>query len=89
MNTSSPTPGPPTPRPEKPKLNGGLNALVKAEQLLQIAFILPASVIIGLGIGVLLDRWLHQHWIYIVGLIFGIIAGMVETVRQALHAGRK
>jgi ATP synthase protein I len=64
----------------------GMDTLIKAERLTQIAFVLPAAVVIGWGLGALLDKWLHQHWIYIVGLIFGAIAGMVETVRQALRA---
>ena len=29
----------------------------------------PAAVLIGWGAGALLDKWLHQDWIYIVGLI--------------------
>ena len=66
--------------------SGGLNTLVKAERLMQIALVLPVALLIGWLAGVLLDRWLHQHWIYIVGLIFGAAAGMVEAVRQALHA---
>jgi F0F1-type ATP synthase assembly protein I len=28
-----------------------------------------------------LDRWLHTTWLYLVGLILGIIAGFVELVR--------
>jgi hypothetical protein len=90
----NPNPGPdpsrdPGPARGKTGASGGLNTLVQAEKLLQIAFVLPAALLIGWGGGVLLDRWLHQHWIYIVGLIFGAIAGMVEVVRQALHAGGK
>lgn len=63
-----------------------MGSLVKAERLMQIAFIMPTALVIGWGGGVLLDKWLHQHWIYIVGLIFGVVAGMVEAVRQALRA---
>lgn len=88
--TSNQNPGSNSGQPRgKAAGNGGLNTLVQAERLLQIAFVLPAALLIGWGGGALLDRWLHQHWIYIVGLIFGAIAGMVELVRQALHAGRK
>ncbi|MBV8672031.1 MAG: AtpZ/AtpI family protein [Acidobacteriaceae bacterium] len=64
-----------------------MNTLVQAESLLQIAFVLPAAVLIGWGMGALLDKWLHTHWIYIVGLLFGSAAGLVEVVRQALRAG--
>lgn len=66
---------------------GGLHTLAKAEKLTQIAVVLPCALLIGWGAGVLLDKWLHQHWIYIVGIIFGGVAGMVEAVRQALRAG--
>jgi ATP synthase protein I len=72
--------------PGSKKRGAGMDAVVKAERLTQIAFVLPAAVLIGWGAGVLLDKWLHQHWIYIVGLIFGAIAGMFEAVRQALRA---
>ncbi|MGA7317484.1 MAG: AtpZ/AtpI family protein, partial [Silvibacterium sp.] len=65
------------------------DTLVQAERLLQIALVLPAAVLIGWGGGVLLDRWLHQDWIYIVGLIFGAVAGLLEAVRQALRAGKE
>lgn len=72
--------------PDGNKRSDGLATLVKAERLTQIAFVLPAAVLIGWGAGVLLDKWLHQDWIYIVGLILGAIAGMFEAVRQALRA---
>jgi len=68
------------------KRSEGLDTLVKVERLMQIAIVLPAAVLIGWGLGALLDKWLHQHWIYIVGLIFGAAAGMMEAVRQALRA---
>lgn len=47
----------------------------------QLAFIFPAATIIGWLIGVGLDKWLHTTWIYIVGLILGIVAGFVELIR--------
>ncbi|MBT9330583.1 AtpZ/AtpI family protein [Paracidobacterium acidisoli] len=67
--------------------NNALHSLVQAERLVQIAIVLPAAVFIGWAGGTLLDHWLHQHWIYIPGLLFGVIAGLVEAVRQALRAG--
>lgn len=78
----------PNTNPEPKKSQGGaMDTLAKAESLLQIAFVLPAAVVIGWGGGALLDRWLHTNWIYIVGLLFGSAAGLVEVVRQALRAG--
>jgi ATP synthase protein I len=67
----------------------GMNTFVQAERLLQIAFVLPAAVLIGWAGGALLDKWLHIHWIYIVGLLFGAAAGLFEAVRQAMQAGGK
>ena len=50
----------------------------------EIAFILPAAVFIGWLIGYALDRWLHTHYLYIVGLLVGIAAGFVELIRTVL-----
>ena len=47
----------------------------------QIGFILPAAVVVGLLLGMALDRWLHTTWIYIVGLVLGMVAGFVELIR--------
>jgi F0F1-type ATP synthase assembly protein I len=43
--------------------------------------VFPAATVIGWLIGVGLDKWLHTTWLYIVGLILGIIAGFVELIR--------
>lgn len=50
----------------------------------QLAFIFPAATIAGWLIGAGLDRWLHTTWLYLVGLILGIIAGFVELIRTAM-----
>lgn len=47
----------------------------------QLAFVLPAAIVVGWLIGVGLDKWLHTTWLYIVGLILGIVAGFVELIR--------
>lgn len=47
----------------------------------QIAFIFPASTVAGWLLGVALDHWLHTKWLYLVGLIIGIIAGFIELIR--------
>jgi F0F1-type ATP synthase assembly protein I len=49
----------------------------------QLAFVFPAATIAGWLIGVALDRWLHTTWLYIAGLIVGIVAGFVELIRAA------
>jgi F0F1-type ATP synthase assembly protein I len=38
----------------------------------------------GWLVGVALDHWLHTTWLYLVGLILGIIAGFVELIRAAI-----
>ena len=55
----------------------------------QLAFVFPAATIAGWLIGVALDRWLHTTWLYIAGLIVGIIAGFVELIRAALSSDSK
>ena len=47
----------------------------------QLGLLFPASTVVGWLIGTGLDRWLHTHWLYLVGLILGIIAGFVELIR--------
>lgn len=73
----------PDAKPKKPLAH----SLVQAERLIQIALVLPIAVLIGWFFGAMLDRWLHQTWITVVGLILGMIAGMLEAVRMALAAG--
>jgi F0F1-type ATP synthase assembly protein I len=50
----------------------------------QLAFIFPAATVAGWLIGAGLDRWLHTTWLYLVGLILGIVAGFVELIRTAM-----
>jgi len=57
------------------------NFWVQLGQYSQIAFIFPAATVVGWLIGVALDHWVHTSWLYIVGLILGIIAGFVELIR--------
>lgn len=47
----------------------------------QLALTLPAATIVGWLIGVALDKWLHTTWLYLAGLILGIVAGFVELIR--------
>jgi F0F1-type ATP synthase assembly protein I len=55
----------------------------------QLAFVFPAATVAGWLIGVALDRWLHTTWLYIAGLIVGIIAGFVELIRAAMSSESK
>jgi F0F1-type ATP synthase assembly protein I len=55
----------------------------------QLAFVFPAATVAGWLVGVALDRWLHTTWLYIAGLIVGIIAGFVELIRAAMSSESK
>ncbi len=55
--------------------------LVQLASYSQLAFIFPAATVAGWLIGLALDHWLHTTWLYLVGLILGIIAGFVELIR--------
>jgi len=46
-----------------------------------LALALPASTFVGWVIGALLDKWLHTTWLYLAGLVLGIIAGFVQLIR--------
>jgi F0F1-type ATP synthase assembly protein I len=47
----------------------------------ELAFVLPAATCAGWLIGAGLDRWLHTTWLYLLGLILGIVAGFAELIR--------
>jgi F0F1-type ATP synthase assembly protein I len=66
-----------------------LQSLVRIESLIQLALLLPAAVVIGWAIGLVLDRWLHQHWINILGLIAGAVAGFVQIFRVVLSHSKE
>ncbi len=55
----------------------------------ELAFIFPACTVAGWLVGVGLDHWLHTTWIYLVGLIVGIIAGFVQLIRTVASAEPK
>lgn len=73
-------------QPEKQTKRGNdtVKSLVQVESMVQLALMLPVGTLVGWGMGRLLDHWLHQHWIYIVGLLVGAAAGFVEIFRVVL-----
>lgn len=82
MPASTPPESPRNPKPSGP------NPLVQAEKMMQIAFILPAAVVAGWLIGAGLDRWLHQHWIYLAGIVIGAVAGFIDIFRIVLGTSK-
>jgi len=65
------------------KDQGKKNPYVQMANYAQLAIIFPAATLIGWLIGSAFDRWFHTTWLYIPGLLLGIIAGFVELIRTA------
>lgn len=59
------------------------NPWVQVGRYSQLALMLPAGTVAGYLVGALLDRWLHQGWISIVGLLIGTAGGLIEVIRTA------
>jgi F0F1-type ATP synthase assembly protein I len=60
--------------------------MVSLARYTEIGFIIPACVIVGYFFGRLADDWLHTHWLYLVGLLFGAVVGFVQMIRMASSA---
>jgi F0F1-type ATP synthase assembly protein I len=73
---------------DNPKRPPKSNALVSAARYSEIGFIIPAAVFLGYAIGRLLDYWLHTHWLYLAGVIFGAVVGFVQMIRMASALSR-
>jgi F0F1-type ATP synthase assembly protein I len=65
------------------------SVLVQLANYSQLAFIFPAATVVGWLAGAALDRWLHTSWLYLAGLILGIIAGFVELIRLVTSSESK
>ena len=72
------------PRPDSGKGQAQSTAVLWARYS-QIAFIIPAAVVVGLLIGKLLDYWLHTRWLFLVGIIVGGVAGFYDLIRTLLR----
>ena len=70
-------------------ISSGIGSLIEAEKLMQIAFVLPASVVICWIGGWWLAHVLHQKWIEIAGILFGCISGLFYVIQMAVQAEKK
>jgi F0F1-type ATP synthase assembly protein I len=55
----------------------------------EIGFIIPAAVLLGYFLGRVADYYLHTHWIYLAGLLFGAVMGFVQMIRRATASARE
>ncbi len=62
----------------------GLDSLVQAEKMIQIALVLPSAVVLGWLGGAWLDARFHHSWFTLTGIVLGSIAGMMSAIRMAI-----
>ena len=72
---------PSSPTPEDQKSEQKRSLWLQVARYSQLAFVLPAALVAGWLFGALLDKWLHTTWLYMAGIILGIVAGFVELIR--------
>jgi F0F1-type ATP synthase assembly protein I len=71
------------------KDSGAMRGYIEAEKLIQLAFVLPGAVVVFGGAGWWADQRLHQHWIVIVGIVLGCVAGLFYVIQQAVASETK
>ncbi|HVX67951.1 MAG TPA: AtpZ/AtpI family protein [Bryobacteraceae bacterium] len=54
-----------------------------------LAFVLPVSVGVGWVIGALLDKLFHTHFLYVVFLLLGVAAGLIDVYRTLQADSRR
>jgi F0F1-type ATP synthase assembly protein I len=73
-----------SPQAKSSAKDGALKSLVGVQSLIQLGLFLPAAVVVGWAMGLVLDRWLNQHWINIAGVVAGAVAAFVYIFRIVL-----
>ena len=71
---------------EQPRNRKSDNPAVIWARYSEIAFIIPAAVVVGLLLGKLLDYLFHTHWLFLGGIIFGAVVGFVQMIRMVTRA---
>ena len=68
--------------------NSGLDFRKLAEAS-SIGLVLPASIVVGLVFGYLLDKWLGTRpWMLLLFLILGVVSGFVSLLRAFRKYGK-
>jgi len=49
---------------------------------LELAILLPISTMVGFGIGYFLDRFFGTHFLYLIFLVLGTAAGIIQLIRE-------
>jgi ATP synthase protein I len=59
-------------------------------ELVSVGFVLVASLLVGYGFGVLLDRWLGTEPVFAaVCFLLGMVAGFIEVFQIAKRASQR
>jgi len=61
------------------------SAAITLARYSEIAFILPAAVVVGLLLGELGNYLLHKHWLIVTGVIIGAVAGFIQLIRMVVR----
>jgi F0F1-type ATP synthase assembly protein I len=64
------------------------NVWVQVAKYTSLAFVLPISTMVGYVIGWLLDKLFHTHFLYLIFIVLGVVAGFIELFR-GLDAGMR
>jgi hypothetical protein len=70
-------------------ITSGIGGLIEAEKLMQVAFAMPACVLVGWGAGWWLSGALHHKWIEIAGVVLGCVSALSYVIRMAIAAEKK
>jgi F0F1-type ATP synthase assembly protein I len=70
-------------RPENQK------SLIWLSKYLSLAFTLPASVLAGYILGAVADHWLHIPILRAVGILLGMVAGLIQIMREISRDERR
>ena len=62
--------------------------MTMAGEYTSLALLLPISTLVGYAIGYLLDKAFGTHFLYLVFLVLGTVAGFVQLIRQFLRDSR-
>ncbi len=54
-----------------------------------VGLTLAISVALGVGLGLLADRWLGTSWLVIVGALLGVAAGFKQLIQTVIRANEE
>jgi F0F1-type ATP synthase assembly protein I len=58
------------------------NPLIWLGKYLSLALTLPACVAAGYILGAVADHWLHLRFLRVVGIVLGMVAGLIQILRE-------